>query len=111
VNLVADENVERQIVDSLREDGHQVWYAADASSGSSDESVLEFANLNNALVLTGDKDFGELKYRRRLAHHGVVLLRLAGLSSDEKTRVITSVFRRRGSELKNAFSVISRDHR
>jgi predicted nuclease of predicted toxin-antitoxin system len=109
VNLVADENVDRQIVSSLRDDGHQVWYAAEMISGSSDEHVLELANLNSALVLTGDKDFGELVYRRRLVHHGVVLIRLAGLSSSEKTRVVTSVFRQRGSELREAFSVISYD--
>lgn len=109
MNLVADENIDRQIVGSLRDDGHQVWYAAEIVSGSSDENVLELANANNALVLTGDKDFGELVYRRRLAHHGVVLMRLSGLSSIEKTRVVISVFRQRGPELRQAFSVISHD--
>ena len=45
-----------------------------------DEEVLASADSEGVLLLTADKDFGELVYRRQLAHCGVMLLRQAGLS-------------------------------
>ncbi len=57
--------------------------------------------------LTEDKDFGELAFRQRLVHHGVVLIRLSGLSNLTKAAIVAEALRDRGEELVNAFSVIS----
>lgn len=82
MNFLADEGVERQIVDRLRSTGHDVHYTAESSPASSDDELLRLANDRGALLLTADKDFGELVFRMRRIHAGVVLLRLAGLSID-----------------------------
>jgi hypothetical protein len=42
---VADENLDRQIVERLRQDGHEVWYVAEMDPGVSDQDVLTFANI------------------------------------------------------------------
>lgn len=41
MNLVADEGVDRQIVDRLRQDGDQVFYVAEMQPGIPDEAVLD----------------------------------------------------------------------
>jgi predicted nuclease of predicted toxin-antitoxin system len=105
VNFVADEGIDRPIVERLRQDGHAVFYVAELSPGVPDEDVLEQANARNAVLLTADKDFGELVYRQRRVHAGVVLLRLAGLSNETKATLVAEVCRDRTSELVGAFSV------
>ena len=62
----ADEGTDRQIVDRLRDEGHFVQYVAEMDPGISDDSVLEWANTQNTLLLTADKDFGELVFREEM---------------------------------------------
>jgi predicted nuclease of predicted toxin-antitoxin system len=107
VNLVADEGVDGHIVAQLRQDGHDVLYIAEMEPSISDDAVLSRANAQGALLLTEDKDFGELVFRQRLVHTGVVLIRLAGLSSQSKAVMVSAVFRDHAAEFSNAFSVIS----
>ena len=107
MNLVADESVDRQIVERLRQDGHDVTYVAEMEPGISDEIVLQTANAQEAIMLTADKDFGELTYRQRLIHHGIVLVRLAALSNQTKAELVAQALRERAPQFINAFTVIS----
>lgn len=108
MNLVADEGVERPVVERLRGDGHQVVYVAELSPSVADEEVLRQANAGSAVLMTADKDFGDLVFRQGLAHSGVVLLRLAGLANGTKAEIVAEVCRSREAELIGAFSVVSR---
>lgn len=107
MNFLADESVDRAIVDRMRTDGHSVDYVAELAPSIDDNEVLQRANSQSALLITGDKDFGELVYRLRHVHSGVVLLRLSGMSEMLKAEVVAQVIRDRRSELPNAFAVIS----
>jgi len=95
------------IVDKLREAGHEVLYIAEMDPGISDQVVLEKAQGIGVLLVTCDKDFGELVFRQGLYAKGVVLLRLAGLSQSVKAEIVVNVFAQHGSEMEQAFSVIS----
>ena len=64
-------------------------------------------NERGALLVTADKDFGELVFRQRLVHTGVLLLRLEGLTNPTKAELVAAAFRDRGHELLGAFSVLS----
>jgi predicted nuclease of predicted toxin-antitoxin system len=60
MNILANENFPRDAVTALREEGHDVvWIRTDAP-GSSDEQVLARAQAENRVLVTFDKDFGEL---------------------------------------------------
>lgn len=107
MNLLADENIDQTVVDMLRQHGHHVLYVVEFSPSIDDETVLQEANRNGALLITEDKDFGELVFRQRRLHAGVVLVRLGGLSPQAKARIVSTIFASRGPELMNAFSVIS----
>lgn len=108
MNLLADEGVERQIVERLRLDGHDVLYVAEMEPGISDEAVLERANEKLALLITADKDFGDLVFRdNRFTSGGVILVRLAGLPAERKAEIVSDTFRENDAELANRFSVIT----
>ena len=55
MNFLADEGVDRQIVEQLRADGHDVLYVAEMEPGISDDVVLQRANEHNALLITEDR--------------------------------------------------------
>lgn len=107
MNLLIDESVDRPIVARLREDGHKVLYVAEMEPGITDEVVLSRANEISALLITADKDFGELVFRLGQVNAGVLLLRLLGLSSKHKAEIVAATIRQHTSELPQSFSVLS----
>jgi predicted nuclease of predicted toxin-antitoxin system len=107
VNWLADESVDRQIVDRLRQDNHSVLYVAEMEPGIPDDTVLDLANRDEAILLTADKDFGELVFRQRRLVSGVLLVRLAGLSPARKAVLVAAAVRQHGKELPNAFAVLT----
>lgn len=106
MNLLADECVAAEIVARLRADGHAVEAAGDAARGAADDDVLARAAASGQVLVTADKDFGELVYRLGRAHAGVVLLRLAGMPGEDRAEAVSVVFRDRAAELPGSFTVI-----
>jgi len=107
MNLLADENIDRQIVEALRGKGYIVGYIAEMEPGISDDAVLDLANKSEALLLTADKDFGELVFRLHRISYGVVLIRLAGLSSNKKAEIVGNSIMKHFNQVTGAFSVIT----
>ena len=107
MRFTADEGLDRQIVQRLRSDGHEVLYVAELDPGIGDEFVLEMANAAGALLLTADKDFGELIFRQKRASHGVCLIRLAGLDPLKKAEIVSVAIRDHGHQMGSAFTVVS----
>lgn len=81
IKFVADEGVDRSLVRLLREEGFEVLYFGEVDQSSEDEVVLKIANEENRILLTRDKDFGELVYRLNRVHSGIILIRLEALTS------------------------------
>lgn len=106
MKFVADEGVERGVVERLRLAEHSVVYVMELERGISDDEVLALAIREEALLITADKDFGELLYRQGRAARGIVLLRLAGLSEEAKADVVATAVSEHLDELPQAFAVI-----
>jgi len=109
MNFIADESVDRQIVEKIRNDRHSVWYVAEMSPSITDDVVLQLVDNQAAPLLTSDKDFGELVFRQKLASHGVVLIRLSGINPEIKAEIVSSVITAHENELLKNFTVISSD--
>lgn len=78
MRLCANENLPEECVLRLRQSGHDVLWIREASPGSPDADELTRAHEENRLLITFDKDFGELVFRRGAkASHGIVLFRIA----------------------------------
>ena len=73
MTFVADENFPRPALEALRNAGWEVFSVAEECSGISDEEVAALCSESQRVLLTFDKDFGELVFRRGLsAGSGVV---------------------------------------
>lgn len=107
MKFVADEGVDGPIVARLRRDGHEVVYIAELVAGVDDEEVLARAHELSAPLISTDKDFGELVFRQRRSSSGVILVRLVGLSTDDKAEIVGDVVTRHADELLGAFIVIA----
>lgn len=107
MNFVADESVDHPIVMRLRQEEHKVLAIMEMEPGISDEEVLQIANQEGVVLLTGDKDFGELVFRDRQHTFGIVLIRLSGMPATAKAEIVAGVIKKHSNELKNAFTVIS----
>lgn len=107
MKFVADEGVDLLIVENLRRAGHTIWYVAEMAAGIADDQVLEIANQESAQLLTTDKDFGELLFRQKRISSGIVLLRLAGLTSIKKAEIVTQIIKEHGDKIPQMFTVIS----
>ncbi len=82
MRLCANENVAEDCVERLRKAGHDILWIREAAPGSSDRAVLHRAQLEQRLLITFDKDFGELVFRQGAAAScGVILLRISLPSS------------------------------
>ena len=108
MNWAADENVDHQIIGVLRALGHTVWSVAEQDSGLADEDVLGEALTRRAVLLTSDKDFGELVFRQKRASFGVVLIRLAGLPVDVRAARVAEAIKSVLSDVAGNFTVIDR---
>jgi predicted nuclease of predicted toxin-antitoxin system len=80
MRILADENVAKDVLAWLRASGHDVLFAWDVQAGAPDANWVARAEQEQRLILTADKDFGELVFRDGLSTHGVVLLRLDDLT-------------------------------
>ena len=67
----------------LRARGHDVVYAAENLRRWPDSELLELARADGRTIITDDKDFGDLIFHRKMASHGVILLRLASTAIEE----------------------------
>lgn len=80
MQFLVNENVTRTVIEELRKRGHDVLSVKESMRAEQDEVILARAQTEQRIVVTHDKDFGELAFRSHLAAGcGVILLRLGGL--------------------------------
>ena len=107
MKFLADENIEREFIEALRSADVEILSIREDHIGITDEEVLQLAADENAVILTYDKDFGELIFRYSLKSNGVILLRLSNLSLTERIDKTLLAIREHENEFENAFAVIS----
>ena len=84
MQIFADENVPRLMVTWLSSRGHDLLYAAEVEPGALDQQWLRRAEEEGRVILTSDKDFGDLIFRDRPTSGCVILLRLDELRVAER---------------------------
>lgn len=107
MELVVDESVDFGIIRILRERGYTVISVTENFSGIKDPKVLEIANEKGILLLTEDKDFGDLVYRFQLPHKGILLIRLNNITRLKRFKLVADLLDKYFDELKNNFSVFT----
>jgi predicted nuclease of predicted toxin-antitoxin system len=107
MRIIANENIMATVIRELRNRGHDVLWVKESTPGASDEAVLALAQSDQRVVLTHDKDFGELAFRFGLpADCGVLLARPSGDSPQADADQLIAVLESR-DDWQGHFSVIS----
>lgn len=108
--LLCNENVPRLLIQALRDRGHDVRWVLEESRGVADPVVLEEAISQQRVLLTFDKDFGELVFQRgKGATCGIILVRVLGTKSQtELVQIVLPVLEAYETSWSGHFSVIQR---
>ena len=106
MKFAADECCDAVLVAGLRDDGHDVWYARESAQGADDETVLRYALANERILLTEDKDFGELVVRLGLPAWGIILFRMNPADSAAKLARLREVIQNHSTRLEGSFVVV-----
>lgn len=91
MRLLADENVSRLVIERRRARGFEVISVSDTNPGAPDTDVLGAADAEGCILITEDRDFGELVIRQRLSVRGVLLLELDRLSNAAEADTVAEV--------------------
>lgn len=107
MRILADENIPRTIVFWLRDQGHDVLYALESRAQTPDDELLTEAEAQGYVILTEDKDFGELVFRDRRNSHGVILLRLENRPAAVRLARLQAVWTAVESNMPGKFVVLT----
>jgi predicted nuclease of predicted toxin-antitoxin system len=107
MKFVVDESTGDSVVAELRRLGYDALSIHETFPGLDDPPILDIAFAEDRIVVTNDKDFGELVYRSGLPHAGVILFRLDDESAKNRVRMMKEVLRLCGNNLKDNFIVAS----
>jgi predicted nuclease of predicted toxin-antitoxin system len=92
MRILANENFPAEAVEALRRRGHDVAWVRTDAPGSRDVDVLARAQVEDRIVVTFDKDFGELAFHSKLpATSGIILFRISVPSAEHVARVAVLV--------------------
>ena len=112
MNFLLDENAELRIAGFLRDKGHDVKVIAhDFPASLSDDDVLSIAQAEGRILITGDRDFGELIFLQQLPHSGVIFFRLGDQSLDTKLRLLERILQDHADHVNEFFVVTDRSIR
>jgi len=107
MKFLVDESIEFPVVTFLRSIGHDVVSVAENFPSVCDTDVLATARQTKRILLTNDKDFGELIFLHGLPHRGVVLLRLFEENAQSKIDKLRVLLETHGNDLPGNFTVVS----
>lgn len=93
------------VVRYLREQGFDVISVSEALPQAIDQDILQYAVSDRRIVITNDKDFGDLVFRDGREHVGILLLRLADDRARTKIRIVASVIHEHIDKLADHFVV------
>ena len=109
MRILANENMPEDAVVALRDRGHNVAWVRTDAPGSSDIEVLDRAQRDERIVVTFDKDFGELAFRMRVpSARGIVLFRISAPSSTYVARAVVAALESR-TDWAGHFAVVEDD--
>jgi len=109
MRILANENFPGPLIRELRRLGHDVLSVKETMRGATDLEVLARSRQEERLVVTFDKDFGELAFRFGLStQSGIILFRLSGSSPEADNARVLAAFAS-GIDWTGHFSVVTND--
>jgi predicted nuclease of predicted toxin-antitoxin system len=105
LKFVVDVGVSKKIENYMCEEGFNVKTVRDIDPCMTDHDIIQLANKEERIIITMDKDFGELVYHALLKHSGIILLRLENATGSEKLKIMKEILDKYSDKLRNHFCV------
>ncbi|MBN2303705.1 MAG: DUF5615 family PIN-like protein [Anaerolineae bacterium] len=109
MKLLLDSCMSGKVRDAMDEAGHDAAWTGDWDQDPGDQEILGTAHREERILITLDKDFGELAIVRKIPHSGIV--RLVNLSLKQQAAVCLQVLERYGEELQTGAIVTAESER
>lgn len=107
MRFLVDECTGKSVAAWLREHGHEVFSVFEEARGITDDEILDKANSENYILITNDKDFGEMVHREKRSHRGVIFLRLKDERSKNKIAALEKLLEHHGDQLEDLMVVVT----
>jgi predicted nuclease of predicted toxin-antitoxin system len=105
--ILADENIDQQLIDWLRSNGIAVLSVREQQSGIMDEEVIKLSKNPPRIILTEDKDFGEWVYAHQEQNISVIFLRYHFSEVIEIRQILLNLLKEKGPELFGKFTTLT----
>jgi predicted nuclease of predicted toxin-antitoxin system len=106
MRFLADESCDFSVVRALRSAEHDVIAIAEVSPREEDDDVREMAVKDERILITEDKDFGQLVYADLRRTGGVIFIRFPARARRNLAETVVEVVRQRGRRLIGTFTVL-----
>ena len=107
MRFLVDECTGPAVAKWLSKQGYEIFSVYDQAHGLDDDGIMEKAFVENWILITNDKDFGEKVFRERRPHRGIIFLRLEDERSDSKIDIISSLLSNYKDQLPENFTVVT----
>ncbi len=105
MKFLVDMGVGKIAETQLLRDGYDVASVRDLDPRMKDSDILQLAVNEQRIVITMDKDFGELVYREGLSHVGILLFRMEDATGHEKAAVLHTLLAQYADKIQGHFCV------
>jgi len=107
IKFLIDECTGSKVAEWLENEGYEVYSVFDKSRGISDEEIIQKASEEDWVLVTNDKDFGELVFKNAYEHCGVIFLRLNNERYLNKINCLEKLLSNHLDQIKNQFVVVT----
>ena len=108
MRFLRDVGVGKIVEQMLTSMGHDVQSMIDINPNASDISILQKAKTEERIIITMDKDFGELVFKSSNKHSGVLLLRTQDMDGEEKAEIVKYIMENHSSVIEDNFCVFQK---
>lgn len=105
--ILADENIDFNIIKYLRENNFDVLSVRESFSGIKDDEVIKLSKETNRIILTEDKDFGEWVFAKKEINISVILLRYVFKDKDLIKHSLLTILNNKNISFKGKFLTLT----
>lgn len=105
--FLVDESTGRKLFELMLKSGEDVKFVGEIMKGAADKEVLKFCEKEKRVLITDDKDFGELVFKEKIPVSGVILVRTGTTKAEARFLLLKELFKRFRTE--NKFIILKEE--
>ena len=109
MRFLVDECTGTSVADWLKSEKHEVFSVFEQWRGVSDDEIIEKCQNEDYILITSDKDFGEMVFRNQKVHNGIILLRCEPNIFKKRIEVLKKLIQNYSDSLQNNFVEVTND--